>query len=139
MIEFIIPGNPVAKGRPKSFVNKKTGRIGVYTPAETRNFESYVKMLASDHAPEKLLDCPLCLEFVFYLQRPPSIPKKRIFPDVKPDWDNLCKSVCDGMEGVIYTNDSRIVDVIFRKRYGDPPRTEVRISEVVDQKIIKEV
>ncbi|MEL6280538.1 MAG: RusA family crossover junction endodeoxyribonuclease, partial [Pseudomonadota bacterium] len=37
---------------------------------------------------------------------------------VKPDVDNFAKQVADALEGVAYPNDSRITDVVTRKRYG---------------------
>lgn len=130
MIKFTVLGNPVAKARTKAYYNKYTGRAGVYTPSNTRNFEAYVRQIAAEHAPETLLDCPLGIEMVFYLQKPKSASKKVIFPATKPDLDNLCKSICDAMEGIIYTNDSRAVNKTLAKRYGDPPRVEVMIYEI---------
>ena len=35
--EITIPGNPVAKGRPR------VSRYGTYTPKKTADFESYVE------------------------------------------------------------------------------------------------
>lgn len=107
----------------------KAGHARAYTPKSTRDWEELIRYQALAHRPPKLLDGPLSLEATFYLVRPKSKPKKRLYPDTKPDLDNLEKAVCDALEGLIYVNDSRIVDKVVRKRYGDPPRVEVGIRE----------
>lgn len=84
------------------------------------------------HRPATPLDGSLSLHVVFYLPRPKSRPRHKYpLPNVKPDWDNLAKCV-DAWEGVMWTNDSRIVDARVQKFYADdgPPRLEVRIEAV---------
>ncbi len=102
-----------------------------YVPEETRHWKLVIQCEAEDHKPTKLLDGPLAAETVFYLTRPKSRPKKHKYPDRKPDADNLEKSIYDALEGIIYKNDSRIVDKTFKKRYGDP-RVEITIKEVAE-------
>jgi Holliday junction resolvase RusA-like endonuclease len=34
------------------------------------------------------------------------------------------------MEGIIYTNDSRIVEIIARKHLSDTPKVTVKVEEV---------
>ena len=128
MIKIIVFGDPVPKARART-VRLKNGQSVSYTPEKTASWEDSIRMQALTHRPEKLLDGPLALEATFYRIKPPSKPKKCFYPDTKPDLDNLCKSVTDALEGLIYTNDSRFVDKILRKRYGDPPRVEISIRE----------
>lgn len=48
----------------------------------------------------------------------------------KPDADNLVKLVADGLEGMLWTDDSRLVDVAVRKwtaAQGEPSRTVVQV------------
>lgn len=38
--------------------------------------------------------------------------------DTKPDLDKLLRAVCDAGTGILWTEDSRIVDVSMRKEYA---------------------
>ncbi len=128
VIKFTVYGDPVPKARART-VRTKAGFPVTYTPKKTASWEEKIYHTALAHRPEKLLDGPLVVEATFYRVKPKSKGKKVHFPDTKPDLDNLCKSVTDALEGVIYTNDSRIVDKILHKRFGDPPRVEIVISQ----------
>lgn len=66
----------------------------------------------------------------FYLPRPPSVTiKKRALPIVPPDIDKLCRGLLDGIgqglitgkvgDGIIYGDDSQVVELIARKHYAD--------------------
>lgn len=63
------------------------------------------------------LDGPLHVEAIFYIERPKSR-KKDLAPDAKPDLDNCMKLLGDALEGVLWVNDSRIVDLRLSKRYA---------------------
>ena len=128
-ISFVAYGSPVPKARART-VRTASGRTVTYTPKQTASWEESVKIQALKHRPDKLFDGPLSLEVTFYLLKPKSRPKRERYPDRKPDLDNLVKSVKDALEGVIYTNDSRIVREVVTKLYGDPPRVEITIGEV---------
>jgi len=112
-------------------VRMKNGRSHTYTPEKTESFETKVYFEGVKYRPAQLFDGPLLIEATFYRTRPKSKPKAK-YPATKPDLGNLIKSVCDALQGVIYTNDSRFVDKLLHKRYGDPPRVEIKILEVED-------
>lgn len=133
LIMFTVFGNLVTKKAHKSYINKRTGKIGTYSDDKQKNWEMLIAWTASQHRPDKLLDEPLSVEATFYLLKPKSRPKKCKYPDRKPDHDNLEKALYDALEGIIYVNDSRIVDKVFRKRYGDPPRVEIIIKTIEGQ------
>lgn len=46
----------------------------------------------------------------------------------KPDKDNLDKPVQDAMEGLVYTNDSRIYHSTVEKVYSETPGIEIKVS-----------
>ena len=50
-------------------------------------------------------------------------------PTVKPDLDNIAKIVADALNGLAYRDDSCIVDLVVRKRYGVEARVEVKIHD----------
>lgn len=54
---------------------------------------------------------------------------------VKPDLDNVLKAVGDALNGVVYEDDSQIIDCHIRKAYAETPRVEVFISSELQQEI----
>ena len=127
-IAFFVPGQPVAKGRPRAF-KMKNGGIGTYTPDKTVEWERSVRSYANDEKPQAPYDCPLRVHIQFYMTRPASKPKKAVWPTTKPDIDNLAKAVTDAMNGLIYTDDSRICEMVLTKYYEpDSRKVGVRVQ-----------
>ena len=44
MVAFVVPGEPVAKGRARAFI--RAGHVAHYTPEKTARFENLVKLAA---------------------------------------------------------------------------------------------
>lgn len=124
-VKFTVYGNSIPMARARVFVDKHTGKIRSANPKNCTDWKHSIAMQALEYRPGKLLDFPLRLTATFYLLRPKSKPKSEEYPATKPDFDNLVKAITDALEGVIYTNDSRIVEAHICKRYGDPPRVEI--------------
>lgn len=78
---------------------------------------------------QALLDEPVAIDITFRLPRPKSSPKRRLYPDGRPDVDKLGRAVLDAITGIIITNDSRVVDLNTRKRFAmdGPPGATVII------------
>ena len=58
---------------------------------------------------------------------------KMLHPTLKPDADNIAKIVCDGLNGIAYTDDKQIVSLTVLKVWTDGiERVEVDISECID-------
>lgn len=86
-----------------------------------RSWRSMIAVAASmklQEAAGSILDGPVIVEATFYLPRPKNAAKK-IFPAARPDLDKLQRAVGDALAGVAYTDDSRIVDWVPRKRFAD--------------------
>ena len=133
MKQLTIDGVPVAKGRPR------LGRYGTYTPKKTQEYEEYVKMCwLAKYGSIKPSEQSLEVDIVFYLPIPKSVNKKKraemldgkIKHTKKPDIDNLIKSVLDALNGIAYSDDSKIIKVAAEKQYSEKSRTEIQISEV---------
>jgi Holliday junction resolvase RusA-like endonuclease len=131
---FTIPGEPVAKGRPRV-----TSRGITYTPAKTKNYETLVKELYwSAYQGQEMLSGPLQIKVEAYLKIPKSASKtkkKRMIqgferPTKKPDFDNLAKSVTDALNGIAYDDDAAIVSARVEKYWGEFPRVEVELREL---------
>lgn len=134
MIEIVLLGKPVAKGRPR--FNTQTGVA--YTPEKTVKYETQLRFAAGevmgDRAP---LEGPLRLEMDVVAPIPASWPKKKqaaarageLRPTGKPDLDNFMK-VIDAANLVVWVDDSQIVDATLRKTYGDKPGMWIRVSQI---------
>jgi len=128
VIEFTVFGIPRPKERARVY-RTQTGKVRTVTPQRTADWEASFAGQALYSRPAQPLDGPISLHVTFYLPRPSSR-KKAAWPDRKPDLDNCLKCCLDSLEGIMWTNDSRIVDIVAAKRYDSPPRVEVRIEEV---------
>lgn len=122
-IKATIPMEPVAKGRPKF-----TKRGFTYTPKATRDAEDFIRAFVSGY-PSFAPGLPLAMSIDFYLSKPKSVGKKREFPTTRPDLDNYIK-IIDAFNGILWDDDSQVVQLTARKQYGSPARIEVVITEV---------
>ena len=72
---------------------------------------------------------PVEITLNFYFTRPKS--SKRAAVIVKPDLDKLCRSLFDGITGVLIADDSQVIELHARKHYGGPERCEIEIREAI--------
>lgn len=134
MISFFIPGEPVAKGRARS---TKSGFH--YTPEKTIRYESTVALFGNQAmAGKDIIINPVNMELFIFMPIPGSWSKKKqerahkgeIRPAIKPDISNLLKSVEDGLNGIIYKDDSQIIECSIKKFYSKTPGVSVKITEI---------
>jgi len=110
----------------------------MYDPEKSRDYKDYVRLAASEHAPAALLEGPVGMMLTVYRSMPKSFSKKkateaeagRLQPTSKPDVDNYLKGVKDALKGVIWKDDSQVVEVFAQKRYSARPRIEVKIKDL---------
>lgn len=135
-VQFMIPGVPVAKGRPR--FRKLGSFVQTYTPAKTRNAEKEIvncfkQQVIDFKMPE---NGPISLCIMFYMPIPKGTSKKRTKEILeqhtphtkKPDVDNLTKLVQDALNGIAWHDDSEICDIHVTKIYGQDPSTFVSIA-----------
>jgi len=92
------------------------------------------------YAPSEPYGCPLKVDLTFFLPIPISISKVKkrqminqvILPFKRPDIDNLGYLVTNAMKNILYKDDSQIVDLYMHKRYGEEPRTVVKIIPIIN-------
>ena len=97
-----------------------------------------IQWQARPFAPPQPFSDPAILDLTFYLPIPKSAPAMRkrqmanhvIHHIKRPDVDNLAYLVTNALKGIFYADDSQIVDLVMRKRYGEIPRTVVRITPI---------
>jgi len=135
--QLIVKGEPVAKGRPRSFVIKGTKRIGQYTPKKTVVAENLIRISWTENDPPrpKLTGC--IRMFVYcYFSIPKSISKKKQMElegkhrDKMPDVDNLIKAIMDGLNGVAFDDDKQIAECWVGKFYAQNPYTQIILEEI---------
>jgi Holliday junction resolvase RusA-like endonuclease len=64
-----------------------------------------------------LFDGPVRVHVKFVLPRAKT--RRRLFACVKPDLDKLLRALFDGLEGSVFTNDSRVIAIYARKYYQE--------------------
>jgi Holliday junction resolvase RusA-like endonuclease len=50
------------------------------------------------------------------------------YPTVKPDYDNVAKLVGDSLNGILWMDDSQIVQATLEKRYGLVPGMRLEVE-----------
>ena len=135
-ITFKVEATPVGKQRPR-FV-RRGSFVSTYTPTKTRDYEDLIRDAAKQAmGGSEPLETPVALYLHITVPIPQSYPKKRFKacleglerPIRKPDASNILKSVEDGMNGVVYSDDSQIVNIYVKKAYGTIGMVEVLVKE----------
>lgn len=136
-ISFLVPGNPVAKGRPK--FARRGNYVQTYSPEKTASYENLVKLAAQKAMNgQGLFDSPVSVDIWLYVQVPGSWSNKKkqaalshiVLPATKPDADNCIKSLFDAINGIVWHDDKQVTDLRVVKRYSDAPRAVVQISAI---------
>jgi Holliday junction resolvase RusA-like endonuclease len=139
MVCFDIEGNPIPKGRPR-FRRTKTF-ITTYTPKKTLDFEDQVKKASQDSMGNvEPLETPISVYLYFRLPIPQSYSKKAVEACLsgsqrhvkRPDLDNLAKSVLDGMNGIVFKDDSQITSLHCTKVYSNVAGVNILVKEDLD-------
>lgn len=135
-IAFTVPGVPIGKGRPR--VTTVAGSARMYTPAKTASYEGLIAHEARTVMGDRdLFAGPVDVLLEIKVPIPASWSKKKqraaldgdLRPTGKPDIDNTCKAIFDGINQVVWRDDSQVVSVTARKRYALVPGVHVLITE----------
>jgi Holliday junction resolvase RusA-like endonuclease len=128
---FIVPGDPVAKARPR--LNRKSGHV--YTPSRTQRFEDRVAFCAIE-AKVPRFEGPVRVEIQAEWEWPRAkwrrrTPRQWEFRSNGPDIDNIAKAVLDGLK--VCFNDRQVASLVCVKIYaeqGAPARTVVTVAAI---------
>ena len=130
---FSINTTPIPKLRARV-----TGKHA-YTPKKTLDWEAgvywraYAEMGMADLSPAEP-ELPVRVYMEFYLPVPKSYSKKRRAAmmgtdhTVRPDLDNLVKSMLDGMAGAVYARDTQVVFISVMKLWSETGRVKVEVG-----------
>lgn len=136
MIEFIIPGVPIAQ--PRQRVGVVAGHARTYTPSThpVVTFKATAKLTAAAAYRGSLLSGPVEVILIFVFPRPKNAPKfkpGRTWRCKKPDVDNCAKSVLDSLNGVLWEDDRQVVALSIYKHeasIAEVPHVEVTICDL---------
>lgn len=132
-MKFWVPGKPQGKARARTVVN--SGRVHSFTPEKTVLYENLIKLCFEQEKQDgwnpRCGPVEMTIRAVFEV--PNSYSKKRRKwclegferPCVKPDTDNICKVVCDALNGLAYVDDKQIVKLTITKEYGEQAGVEI--------------
>lgn len=145
-VSFTVHGVPAPAGSKRGFY--RAGRVIITDDAKrSRPWKAQVADAAAEamtfHDPDGTsgyrppLEGPLHLLLIFWMPRPtghygargvrPSAPP---YPAVRPDVTKLVRAVEDALTGIVWRDDAQVVHQEASKRYGVPPRVEIRVSEL---------
>lgn len=141
---LILPGEPHAQGRPRTAV--LGGHARIYDPAESRRWKADAQhamrlQLRELGLPTPLVPTgPVSLAVLAVFTCPKTDhrkrePRPRRWHTKKPDADNVVKALKDAARGVLYLDDSQVVEVHVLKiigAQGEAPRITVLVTAVED-------
>jgi Holliday junction resolvase RusA-like endonuclease len=135
VVTFTVDGDPVPKGRPR--FARRGQFVQTYTDAKTIDYETQVAMRAR-HAIGSTKPLEGALSVFLYLRYtvPASYSKKRkeaclrgVEYPKRIDIDNVYKSVTDAMNGIVYLDDSQIVEAHIKKVYAEESGANIMVQE----------
>lgn len=138
--QIVILGDPIPQHRPRACIRGK--RAGVYSDQAVEKTSYQVKLISEFN--REIFKGPLWASFYFFIVRPKShygtgknadrLKKSApVHPAKKPDISNLQKWVEDCANGILWVDDSQIIQTHAIKIYtspGEGAMTIIRISEV---------
>jgi Holliday junction resolvase RusA-like endonuclease len=136
VVTFKVEGKPEGKGRPR--FARRGNFVTTYTDNKTKTYENKIRDIAMvAMGASKPLTTPLEAFIYISYPVPASYSKSRTKdcleglkrPTKKPDIDNVIKAFLDSMNGIIYVDDTQVVELHSTKVYGEP-YVEVMIKEI---------
>ena len=143
-LHFFVPGKPRTSGSKRPFVIPSTGKA-ILVPASKKQkpWQDAIKWAAMQAFSKQIpWEGPLLLLLVFTRPRPKGhygtgrnegVLKEWaevLRPTGKPDVLKLGRAVEDAMNGIVYLDDSQIVEEHLSKVYGKKPGVDVRVIKL---------
>lgn len=141
---WIYPRDP----RAEAFLTKTAAKrifVQHYADPQTESYESVLREYATLLMRRRLpTAAPVALLVHAFLRIPESWSKRDrnaalfggILPTSRPDGDNYLKIV-DALNGVVWEDDSQVVDGRIIKRYSDRPALRVEVREFIVAQVVR--
>lgn len=125
LLYCFVPGVPKTAGSKRAFVNRYTHRAQVVEDCEkSKGWRSDVRTAVNEQWQGKPpLDVPLRMELRFQFVKK----KANGWKATRPDALKLARAVEDALTGLVYVDDSLIVQEYLEKVYADRPGCVIRL------------
>ncbi len=143
MIEVVVYGSPAPAGALRIGRTKEGRSFLAHRSSKALGaWQSAIREAVGPVAPEEVYRGAVELRATFYVARPsghfgarglrpsaPAYPTKRATAGKGGDFDKLVRAVSDALTGIVFADDSQVVDAVVRKRYADrgPVRLELSV------------
>lgn len=129
-LTITIPGNPIAKKRPRFARRGKF--VTTYNPQESEEWK-FICLMQNQFKHDPIpAGTPIYLILCFNMPIPASTTKKMrlLMPQhtKKPDLDNMIKFVKDCANGILWHDDSQVISISAVKIYSEIPSTYIRLE-----------
>lgn len=132
---FTVPGRPRGKGRPRAAY--LGGHVRMYTDRNTVEYEREIAK-AYRAAGGDIHDGPVSVFVHCVFPVPQSVNKRtremmlsgEMWPNNKPDGDNVLKAVLDGLNKVAYHDDTQVGAVVLTRAFGEEGCVQVEIMDL---------
>ncbi len=147
IVSFFVAGNPVAKGSAKAFVVKGRAIVTQDNGEKQKPWASIITYEAALRVSKYIESEPVSLTLDFVMPRPKGHygsgknegrvkDNAPIYHTVKPDLDKLVRCVKDALTSVVWKDDSQVVIVKARKKYGIRPGVTITFSKIENINLI---
>lgn len=131
-VQFQVYGVPQTKGSTRAFCIP--GRRFPVTTNDNPKNNPWAQLVAAEAQRFRLPDMPwkgpVSIRLTFCVPAPKNLPKRRLsFATKKPDLDKMLRSVKDALKGVMYCDDSQVIDEHATKRLSHHPGVFIECSE----------
>ena len=134
-ITITVPGEPIA--RPRQRVGTMNGHARTFTDTKhpVHAYKAAIR-LAWQATGAATIDGPVTMNIEAVFSRPKSkLWKSKPMPSYphisKPDFDNVAKAVCDGLNGLSFRDDSQVFICTVTKRVAagdEQPKTVIEVK-----------
>lgn len=130
MLSCFVRGIPAPKGSKKAFASGDRVVVVDANPKSLKDWQQAVMFVLQSAWQAAPLQGPVEVDISFGLLKPPSVPKKRAFPTVKPDIDKLARAILDALTGIVIRDDAQVVRLRCSKDYMLEAGAQIRCGEL---------
>lgn len=112
---LFVPGEPRTT-QTGSIVRLRDGRA--FPVRRHTEWSNRIALAAQAERPPALYAGPIRVRMTFWRSRPVSCPRRIGYPIQRPDLGNLSKGLLDALEGIVYTTDAQVIELVERKLFA---------------------